>query len=78
MPDLGEQIYAGRRALGWSQRELAKAARVHPNTICTAERTGRITTETLSRIVDALGVEITIPAHQSGQPSRREIGRGRE
>ena len=36
--NLGERIHLLRRRLGWTQRELAEAAKVNPNNVARIER----------------------------------------
>jgi transcriptional regulator with XRE-family HTH domain len=57
MMNLGERVHLLRRRLGWTQRELAEAARVNLNNIARIERSeirdpgGR----TVARLAKALG-----------------------
>lgn len=70
-----------REARHWSQAELARRAKVRPNTITEIEKglTKRISLDVLERLADALGVDpgflvSRVPAGKRLSPSK---GRGK-
>ncbi len=52
---VGQDIRVARRALGWSQTELANRAQVSRPTIARVETGVNISTGTLEKVVKALG-----------------------
>lgn len=54
------QLTAARLARGLDIQEVAAAANVHPNTIKTAEKRGRSSTETLTAWASALGFAVAL------------------
>ncbi|MBF1680312.1 MAG: helix-turn-helix transcriptional regulator [Rothia sp.] len=61
---VGQDIRIARRALGWSQTELANRAQVSRPTIARVETGVNISTGTLEKVVKALGKRL----HISDQP----------
>lgn len=55
---IGKRIRALREAKKWSCRELARQADVSANTVLNAEAGRSISTATLARLAEALGVEV--------------------
>lgn len=60
MRDLGQQIRAARASRGWSQSVLAKMAGVSRPSIARIEAGEDVNTQTLSKVVDALGCSLAI------------------
>lgn len=58
--DVGQDIRDARRALGWSQTELANRAQVWRPTIARVETGSNISTGTLEKVVKALGKHLRI------------------
>jgi transcriptional regulator with XRE-family HTH domain len=56
---LGERVHIWRRRLGWSQQELANAAKVHRVQISKIERgkAEHVEAETVKRLAQVLGVK---------------------
>ena len=63
-PGVGQDIRVARRALGWSQTELANRAQVSRPTIARVETGVNISTGTLEKVAKALGKRL----HISDQP----------
>mgnify|MGYP000865548688 FL=1 len=61
---VGQDVREARRALGWSQTELANRAHVSRPTIARVETGVNISTGTLEKVAKALGKRL----HISGQP----------
>jgi toxin-antitoxin system, antitoxin component, hicB family len=61
---VGQDIRVARRALGWSQTELANRAQVSRPTIARVETGVNISTGTLEKVAKALGKRL----HISDQP----------
>jgi transcriptional regulator with XRE-family HTH domain len=59
---IAETVRETRRAHGWSQAELGRRAGVSQSTICRIERGSveKLTFETASRVLDALGIRVSI------------------
>ena len=55
---IGKRIQSLRKGRAWSCRELARKAKVSANTILNAEAGDSISTSTLYKIADALGVDV--------------------
>ncbi|MBP5567324.1 MAG: helix-turn-helix transcriptional regulator [Bacteroidales bacterium] len=65
MQNIGEQIKRRRKMLGISQRQFSAIAEVGINTLTKIERgEANPTVEVLSRILSALGMELTISVKQ--------------
>ena len=58
--DLGVSIREARKFVKWTQRELAKRAKVSRPTIARVETGGNVSTGSLRKILDALGKDLTI------------------
>ena len=58
MQELGKRIIAARQRLGWSQRELVRAARVGQNNLSVLEQGKKpgVRADTVVRLAEALGV----------------------
>lgn len=54
----GRQLRIERKARGWTQRELAKAAGYSERTIRKAEKGGQLDLETVENLAEALGVPV--------------------
>lgn len=57
---VGQDIRVARRALGWSQTELANRAQVSRPTIARVETGVNISTGTLEKVAKALGKRLRI------------------
>ncbi|AIE82430.1 helix-turn-helix transcriptional regulator [Actinotignum sp. GS-2025e] len=57
---LGNDIREARRALGWSQAELASHAQVSRPTIARVETGSNISTGTLEKVIKALGKHLRV------------------
>ena len=57
---VGQDIRVARRALGWSQTELANRAQVSRPTIARVETRVNISTGTLEKVAKALGKRLRI------------------
>lgn len=57
---VGRDIRVARRALGWSQTELANRAQVSRPTIARVETGVNISTRTLEKVAKALGKRLCI------------------
>ena len=73
--DVAEQIAKRRRALGLTQAELAKMARVSRSTLDALEnrRMGELGYAKLSNILTALGLELTLQVAVSSRPTLDEL-----
>jgi transcriptional regulator with XRE-family HTH domain len=69
--DVAEQIAERRRALGLTQAELARMARVSRSTLDALEnrRMGELGYAKLSNILTALGLELTLQVAVSSRPT---------
>ena len=69
--DVAEQIAKRRRALGLTQAELARMARVSRSTLDALEnrRMGELGYAKLSNILTALGLELTLQVAVSSRPT---------
>jgi transcriptional regulator with XRE-family HTH domain len=83
---VGANLRGLREARGWSQRELAKQARLSPETINQLEKGARpdISLSTMLKIQEGLGlasVELLLaglPAFASADLARKVVGQGNE
>ena len=57
---LGHDIREARRALGWSQTELASHAQVSRPTVARVETGSNISTGTLEKVIKALGKHLRV------------------
>lgn len=57
---VGQDIRVARRALGWSQTELANRAQVSRPTIARVETGVNVSTGTLEKVAKALGKHLSI------------------
>lgn len=64
MVELGQQIRAARASRGWSQSVLAEAAGVSRPSVARIEAGEDVSTGTLSKIVEALGLGIDVSEEQ--------------
>lgn len=64
MVELGQQIRAARASRGWSQSVLADAAGVSRPSVARIEVGEDVSTGTLSKIVEALGLGIDVIEEQ--------------
>lgn len=67
---MADAIYSQRTRLGLSQRELAERAKVSRHTIVNIEggHTGGMRLDTISKVVDALGLQISLFPKQGVSP----------
>jgi len=72
---LGEQISAKRKALGLTQRALAKKARVGLSTIDALEngRLGELGYSKITNILTVLGLEMKLQEASAGRPTLEEL-----
>jgi len=72
---LGEQISAKRKALGLTQRALAKKARVGLSTIDALEngRLGELGYSKITNILTVLGLEMKLQEASTGRPTLEEL-----
>jgi len=75
LSSLGEQIAAKRKALGLTQSELAKKAKVGLSTLDALEngRLGELGYSRITNILTALGLELTLRAASKGRPTLEEL-----
>lgn len=57
---IGPRIREARDALGWTQKTLAERAGVSRPTIARIERGNDVSTATLSKVADALGLALRL------------------
>ena len=57
---VGQEIRDARRALGWSQTELANRAHVSRPTVARVETGANISTGTLEKVAQALGKRLRV------------------
>lgn len=60
MMTIGERIHARRRALGWTLGELGERAELSAARVSRVERGADVPLSTLERILDALGMRLTV------------------
>jgi HTH-type transcriptional regulator/antitoxin HipB len=60
----GEIVKAQRKTKGWSQQQLADTAGVSRPTVARIEAGSAVSTATLAKIADALGIEIKVEAEE--------------
>ena len=72
---LGERIADKRKALGLTQRDLAKKAKVGLSTLDALEngRLGELGFSKITNILAALGLELTLREAASGRPTLEEL-----
>jgi len=72
---LGEQIAIKRKALGLTQRALAKKARVGLSTLDALEngRLGELGYSKITNILTALGLELKLQEAIAGRPTLEEL-----
>lgn len=58
--ELGQKIRDARRHRGWSQTELADAANVSRPTVARVERGADVSTATLGKLAEALGLTLEL------------------
>ena len=75
LTSLGEQIAAKRKALGLTQRELAKKARVGLSTLDALEngRLGELGYSKVTNILTALGLELKLQEASASRPTLEEL-----
>lgn len=61
---IGKIVQAARLEHGWSQAELARAARLSRPTVSRVERGENPSMKTTQSLADALGLSITLSAEQ--------------
>jgi transcriptional regulator with XRE-family HTH domain len=72
---LGDQIARRRKSMGLTQRDLAQKARVGLSTLDALEnaRLGELGFTRISKILSALGLELTIQETNSRRPTLDEL-----
>ncbi|MCX0276427.1 helix-turn-helix transcriptional regulator [Nocardia zapadnayensis] len=60
MQSIAGRVRAARDNLGWTQTELATQAGLSRPTIARIERGGDVSTATLAKVVDCLGLTLTV------------------
>jgi transcriptional regulator with XRE-family HTH domain len=72
---LGEQVAAHRKKLKWSQTELSRRAGISRATLDALEngRAGELGFSKVSRLLAALGLELTLQTASSQRPSLDEL-----
>jgi HTH-type transcriptional regulator/antitoxin HipB len=60
----GGVVKAQRKAKGWSQQQLAQAAGLSRPTVARIESGSAVSTATLAKIANALGIEIKVKAEE--------------
>ncbi|MFO6504500.1 helix-turn-helix transcriptional regulator [Corynebacterium freneyi] len=60
MPDIAQRIREARHARRWSQNDLAEAAHVSRPSIARIEAGEDVSTATLSKVADALGLALRL------------------
>ncbi len=75
LPIVGEQIASRRRALGLTQPELAKKARVGLSTLDALEngRLGELGYSRITNILTALGLELKLQEAHARRPTLEEL-----
>jgi len=75
LSSLGEQIATKRKALGLTQRALAKKARVGLSTLDALEngRLGELGYSKITNILTALGMELKLQEISAGRPTLEEL-----
>ena len=73
--DIGEQIAIKRRALGWTQRALARNAGVGLSTLDALEngRLGELGYSKINNILTALGLELKLQQASARRPTLEEL-----
>lgn len=64
MVEMGKVIRQARRAMGWTQRELARRAGMGQSHVLRVEQGGDVRLSTLQRLADALGAEFVMLPRQ--------------
>lgn len=64
----GERITRLRLEWGWSIRELAQRAGLHPTTVQRAEDDARVFADTIEALADALSVDVAYLWNGRGEP----------
>ena len=64
MVEMGKVIRRSRRAMGWTQRELARRAGMGQSHVLRVEQGGDARLSTLQRLADALGAEFVMLPRQ--------------
>ena len=75
LSSLGEQIATKRKALGLTQRALAKKARVGLSTLDALEngRLGELGYSKITNVLTALGTELNLQEASAGRPTLEEL-----
>lgn len=75
LSDLGSQIVAGRKRLGYTQTELANKASVSRPTLAALEngRSGELGFAKITKILSALGMELKLQEVGSRRPTLDEL-----
>lgn len=60
----GGVVKAQRKAKGWSQEQLAQAAGLSRPTVARLESGSAVSTATLAKIANSLGIEIKVKAEE--------------
>ena len=70
MPEIAHRIREARNARRWSQNDLAEAAHVSRPSIARIEAGEDVSTATLSKVADALGLALRLAT--TGEQAERE------
>ena len=75
LPSIGSQIAGRRKSLKLSQSELARKAGISRATLDTLEngRAGELGFSKITRLLSALGLELTLQAASSRRPTLDEL-----
>src|SRR5690242_5828188 len=72
--DYGPRIRKQRLAKGWTQAELGRRSKIHPNTVARLERDERRpSVQVLQKLVDALGGDLVDIIGKSGERAAQSI-----
>jgi transcriptional regulator with XRE-family HTH domain len=75
LSSLGEQIAAKRKALGLTQRALAKKARIGVSTLDALEngRLGELGYSKITNVLTVMGLELKLQEASAGRPTLEEL-----
>lgn len=74
-PSPGDSVSEARKALGWSQRELAERAGVSRPTVARIEAGQQVRVGTLNAVAAALGMHVEISVQQGRTDSKSKESR---
>ena len=71
--EIAQQVYTARKAIGWSQEDLARHAKIRGDTVGRLERLdGYPSLPTLSKLADALGLDLRVALVPKNAPGARD------